>query len=424
MTTIDAPSPANAWRSESPGCEGWARSARPDDPDKLFMVSADAHAVEPPTWLAERIEPEFRHRIPRIERRDDGSEWSVSEGTRPNLVKPSPAWATVQAQQGFERPEHNRHWTARMEPEDVRRTTAGQTMEARLADQTADGVDVELVFPNKGLMNWATPDPRLADAMCRAWNRWAYDFHGGADGWYGGRSLPLACIATGDVDLAMAEVRWAAEHRFIGLCLGNSPVYGPKIWGNLEYNDPSFEPLWALAEETGLPITFHVSTGRDPRAVGGNGGAIINFVCHSMQTPMEPLVQLITSGVFARHPGLRAGMIESGIGFFPWMAEDMDFAYRAHHFWVRPVIPDLPSEYLRRHCFASFQEDRHGVTTAEQEGLVDCYLWANDYPHQEGVWPSSAASIERQMAGLSDESRAKILGLNAARIFNLPVTRS
>ena len=27
-------------------------------------------------------------------------------------------------------------------------------------------------------------------------------------------------------------------------------------------------------------------------------------------------------------------------------------------------------------------------------------LWANDYPHHEGSWPHSAASIERQMAGL------------------------
>jgi predicted TIM-barrel fold metal-dependent hydrolase len=292
-----------------------------------------------------------------------------------------------------------------------------------LSDQAADGVDAELVFPNKGLFNWATPDPRFADAMCRAWNRWAYDFHGGADGWYGGRSLPLACIATGDVDLAMAEVRWAVDHRFVGLCLGNNPVYGPKIWGNVEYNDPQFEPLWALVEETGAPITFHVSTGRDPRAVGGNGGAIINYVCHSMETTIEPLVQLITSGVFERHPGLRAGIIESGIGFFPWLAETMDYAYRVHHFWVRPVIPEPPSVYLRRHCFASFQEDHHGMTTAEENGFVDCYLWANDYPHHEGSWPSSAASIERQMGGLSDESRAKVLGLNAARIFNLPVTR-
>jgi predicted TIM-barrel fold metal-dependent hydrolase len=387
------------------------------------MVSADCHAVEPGPYLAERIEPEFRERIPHIETREDGAQYSITEGNRPVMVRPGKRSPSVQPQQSFERAQDTIPWTARTEPEDDRRNTTGRTMESRLTDQAADGVDAELVFPNKGLVSWATPDPVLADAMCRGWNRWAYDFHGGANGWYDGRSLPLACIATGDLDLAMAEVKWAAEHRFVGLCLGNTPVYGPKIWGNLEYNNPSFEPLWSLIEETGLPITFHVSTGRDPRAVGGNGGAIINYVCHSMETTMEPLVQLITSGVFERHPRLRAGIIESGIGFFPWLAETMDYAYRAHHFWVRPVIPELPSEYLRRHCFASFQEDHHGMATAEQAGLVDCYLWANDYPHHEGSWPSSAASIERQMAGLSDESRAKILGLNAARIFNLPVTR-
>jgi predicted TIM-barrel fold metal-dependent hydrolase len=422
MVTMEV-SPRNAWRSLSPGCEGWTRRARPDDPEKLFMVSADCHAVEPTAYLAERIEPGFRNRIPRMETREDGSQWAVTEGNRPMLVKPGTRTPTVQKQQTFERAADNRHWTSRVEPEDERRNHTGRTMESRLADQAADGVDAELVFPNKGLFNWATPDPLFADAMCRAWNRWAYDFHGGADGWYGGRSLPLACIATGDVELAMAEVRWAVDHRFVGLCLGNSPVYGPKMWGNLEYNDPRFEPLWALVEETGVPITFHVSTGRDPRAVGGNGGAIINYVCHSMETTIEPLVQLITSGVFERHPGLRAGIIESGIGFFPWLAETMDYAYRVHHFWVRPVIPEPPSVYLRRHCFASFQEDHHGMATAEENGFVDCYLWANDYPHHEGSWPSSAASIERQMGGLSDESRAKVLGLNAARIFNLPVTR-
>ena len=427
MATIEAPSPKNAWRLDSPGSAGWARTARPDDPDKLFMVSADCHAVEPGPYLAERIEPEFRDRIPRIETREDGSQWSVTEGNRPVLVKPAKPPSTETAPPSGERGNQRNNdalpWTARTEPEDERRNSSGRTMEARLTDQAEDGVDVEFVFPNKGLVSWATPDPLLADAMCRGWNRWAYDFHGGADGWYGGRSLPLACIATGDLDRAMAEVRWAAERRFVGLCLGNSPVYGPKVWGNLEYNNPAFEPLWSLIEETGLPATFHVSTGRDPRAVGGNGGAIINYVCHSMETTIEPLVQLITSGVFERHPRLRAGIIESGIGFFPWLAETMDYAYRAHHFWVRPVIPELPSAYLRRNCFASFQEDHHGMATAEETGLVDCYLWANDYPHHEGSWPSSAQSIERQMAGLSDESRAKILGLNAARIFNLPVTR-
>jgi predicted TIM-barrel fold metal-dependent hydrolase len=56
---------------------------------------------------------------------------------------------------------------------------------------------------------------------------------------------------------------------------------------------------------------------------------------------------------------------------------------------------------------------------AEAYDLADNFLWANDYPHHEGSWPHSAEAIERNMGGLSEASRAKILGLNAARIFRL-----
>ena len=63
------------------------------------MVSADCHAVEPPAYLAERIEPEFRDRIPRMETREDGSQWAITEGNRPMLVKPGPRSPTVQKQQ-------------------------------------------------------------------------------------------------------------------------------------------------------------------------------------------------------------------------------------------------------------------------------------------------------------------------------------
>ncbi|MFV0306728.1 MAG: amidohydrolase family protein, partial [Desertimonas sp.] len=353
-------SPRNAWRQETPGPAGWTRTARPDDPDKYLMVSADCHAQEPAPYLAEYIDPAFRERIPRVERRDDGSEWMITEGNRPVMVKRGATTPTVQRRERYERPEHDRHMQQRMEPEDVRRNKGGLTIDERIADQRADGIDIELIFPNKGLLCWATSDPVFADAMCRAWNRWALDWFGGGNGWHDGMTRPLACIATGDVELATTEARWAAEHGFVGLCLGNSPVYGPKQWGNLEYNDPAFEGFWATVAELGLPVTFHVSTGRDPRAVGGNGGAIINYVCHSMETTIEPLVQLITSGVFERHPTLRAGMVESGIGFVPWLLETMDYAYKAHHFWVRPVIPELPSTYFRRHCFATFQEDHVG----------------------------------------------------------------
>ena len=404
-------SPHNAWRLVTPGAMQTGQSVYPGDPQKLFMVSADCHANEPGPYLAERIESEYKDRIPRLERREDGSEWVITESLRPQAVWRAPKTPTVQKREAFEKKEHDQHAPSRMDAEDVLRNSTGRTIEQRLADQAADGVDVELIFPNKGLLCFATPDPVFADAMCRAWNRWAYEYFGGSEGWNEGRTRPLAIIATGDPDLAMAEAAWAADRRFVGLCLGNSPVFGPKVWGNLEYNDDRFESFWAQAEEADLPLTFHVSTGRDPRAVGGRGGAIINYVCHSVETTIEPLVQLISSGVFERHPRLKAGVVESGIGFVPWLLEAMDHAFKAHHFWIRPVLPEPPSYYFRRNCFATFQEDHVGVDTAEQYNLVESLMWANDYPHHEGSWPHSAASIERQMAGLSDESRAKILGL-------------
>lgn len=420
MTTTEPAPSKNAWRLETPGAEGWARTARPGDPNKFYMVSADCHITEP-LKLFELVEPEYRHRTPRTQEREDGSQWLVTEGNRPQMVRPGAKTRTVQERQSFERAEHDRHSRSRMEDEDLLRTGAGKTVEQRLVDQAADGVDVEVLFPTLGLLCWATPDPVFAMAMCRAWNRWAQDYCGSHMRGDDPKMLPMALVAAGDQEGAMREIAWAAEQGFRGVCLGNTPTYGTDQAGKLQYNDPSFDPMWSLVEETGLVVTYHVSTGRDPRAVGGNGGAVINYVCHSMETTIEPLVQMITSGVFERHPGVRAGIVESGIGFVPWLLETMDYAYRAHHFWVRPVIPEPPSAYFRRHCFATFQEDHAGLRAVEELGLVGNVMWANDYPHHEGSWPHSAAAVERTMGHLSDESRARILGLNAAEAFGLPV---
>ncbi|MEN8159675.1 MAG: amidohydrolase family protein, partial [Myxococcota bacterium] len=128
-------------------------------------------------------------------------------------------------------------------------------------------------------------------------------------------------------------------------------------------------------------------------------------------------VTLCSSGILERFPALRFGSIEAGIGWVPWALTAMDEAYVKHHMWVRPRLAQLPSEAFRERGFASFQEDAPGLELAVEHGLVDNFLWANDYPHHEGTWPHSAAAIERTMGGLDDASRAKILGENAARIF-------
>jgi len=407
--------PSNLWRRETPGEAGWPRSAHAGAPNKYFMFSADTHVVEPADYLKD-IEPEYRDRVPHLETRPDGSQWLITEGNRPQRVR---GGAGRQETPGEVGGAGGVAAFGVLDEEDVLRNASGRTIEQRLADHAADGVDAELMFPNRGLLGWATPDPVFAMAMCRQWNRWTHGFCGQHMQGDNPRMLPAALLAPGDQAGTMKEIAWAADHGFRAVCLSNSVIYGPKKWGELEYNDPSFEPMWRLLEETGLVVTFHVSTGRDPRAVGGAGGAIVNYACHSMETTIEPLVQMIASGVFERHPRLYAGLVESGVGFVPWLLETLDHAAKAHHFWVRPQLKEPPSAYFRRNCFATFQDDPAGLRMAEAYDLADNFLWANDYPHHEGSWPYSAEAIERNMGGLSDASRAKILGLNAARLFGL-----
>jgi predicted TIM-barrel fold metal-dependent hydrolase len=384
----------NRWRLETPGSAGWPRTARPGAANKYLMISADCHANEPATLWAERIDKQYRDRIPRIVTDENGVQWRISEGHRPDRLRLSD-----------------------LEGEDQARAKAGADPQDRLRDHARDGIDGEAIFPNKGLSMWATPDPVFAQAQCRVWNEWAWETFGP----YVDRLSPAAALATGDLEGSIAEVQRVAKQGFRFLTLPCKPIWGAHDVEHPNYNLPTFDPLWATIQDADLGITFHVSTGRDPRAARGNGGAVINYVSHSLSPTIEPVANLCASGVLERFPRLRFATIEAGIGWIPWLLGAMDEAYLKHHFWVRPKLPKLPSEYFRLHGSASFQEDKPGLDLAEGYHLVDNLMWGNDYPHHEGTWPHSAEAIERTMGGLSDGARAKVLGLNAARFFGFRV---
>ena len=408
----------NAWRMKSEGPISWGERLVSGSKNKYFMVSSDSHANEPLDFLTSRItDPQYKDRLPHVRVDEQGVQWLHTDGWAPQRVSvPSDRKDLLPTREDFESFEVLAPYTDKMEDEDVLRSSSGRNLAQRLEHNHADGVDAEIVFPQKGNLCFASPDPVFAGMMTRAWNRWALEtfkseFH---------RVMPMALIVAGDLENAIKEVQWAAANGFHGLMLSNRPIFHriDQPRNRLEYNNKMFEPLWAAIQETGLPIVFHVGNGEDPRAVGGNGGAIINFHA-TMGTAIDPLVTLIASGVFERYPNLKAGVIEAGDGWLPWVLNSMDHSYRAHHMWVRPVIPELPSTYFKRHCFASTLEHPGMLPFLMELGLEDNLLWSSDYPHHEGSYPYSKLSIEREMKKLTDTQRAKVLGLNAARIFNI-----
>jgi predicted TIM-barrel fold metal-dependent hydrolase len=393
----------NEWRLETPGgSESWDRSPYPGSTRKYFMVSADTHIGPPSNLFRERVEPEYRDRVPRMRRDPDGKLWTIEEGRRPTLIV-----------------EDN------LEGEDLYRNRAGSSynleqnsnnMERRMADLDLDGIDAELVFPNgAALMAFWSLDPLLMEAQFRVYNDWAAELSRP----YRDRMNIAACIATADVARAVTEVQRVAKLGYRVITLPNQPL---KDNDRFNYNLPEFDPFWAAIEEADLTITFHISAGSDPRAAKGPGVGLINFAYHAIAPSFGPVVHLCVSGVLDRFPKLRFAIIEAGVGWVPWLLDLMDEGYRKHHMWVAPALKHgLPSDYFRHHGGATFGEDRAGLALAEAFDLQNNFCWANDYPHHEGTFPHSAQAIERHMGGISEDLRAKLLGLNAARLFRFDI---
>ena len=397
--------PENEWRLHAPPVTTWQKGVR-QGANKYFMISCDTHLNPPVTLFRDRLDSKWHHLLPRVERRENGDRFIVMPGARPERL----------IEFAFE-------------GEDLLRSRAGGDSMAvngegvvglqRIADQELDGVDGEVIFPNgPALLMWSSGDNAFVSAQCAVWNDWAWETCGP----HVDRCSPAAALATADIEGAVREVQRVAQLGYRVLTLPCKPIWGEHDVSHINYNLPVFDPLWAAIQDADLTITFHVSTGKDPRAARGNGGAVINYVVHSLAPTIEPIVSLCASGVFERFPKLRAATIEADAGWVPWMLKKMDEAYLKHHFWVRPKLKQLPSEYYKSNCFASFGEDRSALDLVELHGLENNFMWANDYPHHEGSWPHSAEAIERSFGdGLREDTRAKLLGLNAAKAFRFPV---
>jgi predicted TIM-barrel fold metal-dependent hydrolase len=375
---------------------------------QFFVVSADGHVNEPNDVWAARVDKRFHERLPRVKVDEKGRKWFVAEGIRPSLIREAPRDESVpvdefidKAPQRGARPSLDRTKGAMFQNQ-------GGFNASRYRDMDYDGVDAEIIFPNKGLVNWQSPDAELNVVMCRAWTDWAYETFGGHT-----RSFPAACIAPADIPSAVQEIERVAS-------LGFKFIMMPPLVRGTGYNLPVFDPIWSILSDTGLPVTFHAGTGKDPRTASGDGGAIINYVVHAMNTVLEPTVQLCASGVFDRFPKLKFATIEAGAGWLPYTLWAMDHGRECFGFWVSPQLKYKPSEYFRMHGHASFETDPVGIELLHRIG-VENLLWGNDYPHIEGSWPNSEAAIASWSKNLSKSDLAKIVGLNAAKLFNIPV---
>ena len=92
---------------------------------------------------------------------------------------------------------------------------------------------------------------------------------------------------------------------------------------------------------------------------------------------------------------------------------------KERHGWDHyEMLKELPSFYWHRNMMATFEEDTFGVAQRQLLG-VDNLMWATDYPHPDSTWPNSQKVLETHFHDVPDDESRRMIGGNAARIYEL-----
>ncbi len=252
------------------------------------------------------------------------------------------------------------------------------------------GVASQLVFTTFCLGNFGfdqSDDMALCYGAADAHNRMMTDFCS-----IDKRLLATAYVPLEDFGRAEATAKAAIEMGAKALMV---PSWCPQ---NHSPSHIGLFPVWAMTEEAGLPILFHVGgeeklnltykeNGLPP--VKDFHGGDANFTSISYfpisTSVQQTLATLIIDGIFDKFPNLKWGAIELGASWLPGWLRNMD---SAAHAFVRneerlQKLSAKPSEIARRQLRVTPypHEDAGWIIRNSFEEMC---LFSTDYPHVEG----------------------------------------
>lgn len=274
---------------------------------------------------------------------------------------------------------------------------------ARLQAQDQDGVAAEVLYSSCGLRLFAMDDDELRRACFGAFNDWAAEYCG----YDPKRLLGCAMVDVDDAAAGARELERVAAKGLHAAMITGSPAEGH------HYGGAEYDRLWAAAQDLDMPLSLHVHTSRKPMV----HLPFVESVTLAVSEVQVSLAHMIIAGVFERFPRLKVVLAEVDVSWIP------HFMYRADHFFTRfrdrQGFSMVPSEYVRRNVWATFQDEGSTIRLAAELLGADRLLWASDFPHMNSTYPHTREYVDENFAGMATEDVQKIVAGNARHVYNL-----
>lgn len=373
---------------------------------------ADAHIMETPDWLAPFCESKFKDEIQSIFDR-------VFLGPRENVFQ-----ETIAKQDDADfRATEERDFMAR------KNHLALGSFRKHDRSRALDllGVSQQLIFPTTSnvLLEQMehTANPDLLYSMASASNRAQVDFCS-----VDSRLMPVCNVPLADIERAAVTAQAAIEMGAAALLI---PWACP---ANHATSHIGLDPVWAQAQEAGLPILFHVGAADFvlPKAHAENGlpkvadfhGGDENFRSISYMAipsgPQQALSMLILDGVLDRFPNLMIGVIELGASWLPGFIRQLNAASEAfgRHEERLQKLTLKPSEYVARQVRVTPYPTEDTGWIIENSSPEIC-MFSSDFPHVEGG-RNPYGRFQATTSGLPEATLDKFYRSNFESLLQFP----
>jgi predicted TIM-barrel fold metal-dependent hydrolase len=385
--------------------------------EDVRVIDADTHLTEAHDLWTKRAPAQYKDRVPRVED-----------------IEGRPTWVVDGAQLGFaggggviDRDGEKFPFTESMIVWGIDRIhEAAYNTDVRLQLMDDCGIHAQVLFPNsiglggQGIHN-NVQDPDLRRLCVEIYNDAAAELQDKS----GNRFLPMPVMPAWDI----AESAREAE-RVAGLGMrGVNMTTDPQDLGAPDLASREWDHLWEVCADLNLPVHFHIGASLTAMNFFGNyfwpsqheyvkpaiGGSML-FINNA-----RVVINTVFAGIFDRHPKLKMVSVESGVGWIPFILETMDYELWENAPTQAAELAHMPSEYFKKHWYATFWFERN---QGDVQRLIDSVgednvLFETDFPHPTCLYPAPLDIIEEKMLTLRPETRRKILGENAAKLYRI-----
>ena len=374
------------------------------------IIDVDTHVTETPDLWTSRVPARMRDAVPRVDTDAQGRQWWVLKDKR--IASPGlSATAGVGDMKSWPKT------YAEMHP-------GAYDAKARLQYMDHMGIWAMVMYPNVGgfgnqqFLKLGAPELMLT--CVQAYNDWQTEW-ASADA---RRLLPITSTPFWDVAAAVREVRRCAAMGHKGILFTGDP----QSLGQPLLGDPHWNPLWEVAVELDLPISFHIGSGnmedglqRDKMKAYGRMATFTELSVNVFLRNGMQLNDLLMSGVLARYPTIKFVSVESGIGWIPFVLEAMDYQFKDNRVpEERPELDMLPSEYFARNVYACYWFEQTAPRRLIDKVGVDNILFETDFPHPTSLFGEEVHKrIQGGLADCEEAVRRKILWANGQKLYRV-----